>query len=152
MPSPLVVRADRSHLDALVGLFDAYRQFYRKPSDLDGARRFLSARFENGDSIVLVASLPGADGLVGFTQLYPFLSSVQMRRVWVLNDLFVVETARGRGVARALMEAARVVAVATGAASLELATERDNAPAQALYDDLGYERDDTFWHYALTLD
>lgn len=144
-----VLRADRSHLDALAGLFDGYRQFYRQPSDPEGARRFLAERFEYEDSVVYVA----ADGerLVGFTQLYPFWSSVRMRRVWVLNDLFVDEGARGQGVARALMEAARAFAASTGAASLELATERDNAPAQALYDSLGYARDEAYWHYALTL-
>ena len=144
-----VLRADRSHLDALAGLFDGYRQFYRQPSDPEGARRFLAERFEYEDSVVYVA----ADGerLVGFTQLYPFWSSVRMRRVWVLNDLFVDEGARGQGVARALMEAARAFAASTGAASLELATERDNAPAQALYDSLGYARDEAYWHYVLTL-
>ena len=144
-----VLRADRSHLDALAGLFDGYRQFYRQPSDPEGARRFLAERFEYEDSVVYVA----ADGerLVGFTQLYPFWSSVRMRRVWVLNDLFVDEGARGQGVARALMEAARAFAASTGAASLELATERDNAPAQALYDSLGYARDEAYWHYALAL-
>ena len=42
-------------------------------------------------------------------------------------------------------------AASTGAASLELVTERDNVSAQALYEDLGYARDDAYWHYALSL-
>ena len=100
--------------------------------------------------MILLAS--GADGApVGFTQLYPFFSSVRLRRVWILNDLFVAPASRRSGVARALMDAARDFARGDGAASLELATERTNTSAQALYDDLGYERDDAYWHYALTL-
>ena len=145
-----VIRATAQHLDALAPLFDAYRQFYRQAPDPDGARRFLAERIARGESVILLAS--GDGGLpTGFTQLYPFFSSVRMRHVWVLNDLFVAPEARRSGVARALMDAARDFAREDGAASLELATERTNASAQALYDSLGYERDDAYWHYALTL-
>lgn len=152
MASPTVLRANLSHLDALATLFDGYRQFYRKPSDLEAARAFLTERMERNESVLFAASLPESDALVGFTQLYPFFSSVRMRRLWILNDLFVAEEARQRGVARALMEAARAFASSTGAASLELATEITNTSAQALYEDLGYARDDAFYHYALTLE
>lgn len=147
--TPTVIRADAQHLDALAPLFDGYRQFYRQASDLDGARRFLSERFARGESVIFLAS--GETGPAGFTQLYPFFSSVRMRRVWILNDLYVAPEARRTGVARALMDAARDFAQADGAASLELATERTNEQAQALYDDLGYEREEDYWHYALTL-
>ena len=149
--TPTLARADLVHLDALAELFDRYRRFYRQPSDVAAARAFLQARLDADESVIFIATLPGREGLVGFTQLYPFFSSVRMRRVWVLNDLFVAEDARRRGVARALMDAARTFAASTGAASLELATERDNVSAQALYEDLGYARDDAYWHYALSL-
>ena len=151
-----VFRADASHLDALSVLFDGYRRFYRQPSDLDAARRFLAERLDQDESVIFAAAredvnAEDADALVGFTQLYPFFSSVRLRRLWVLNDLFVAPEARQLGVCRALMEAARAFAQSTGAASLELATERTNTAAQALYDDLGYVRDDAYWHYALPL-
>ena len=153
MASIHVFRADATRLDELALLFDGYRQFYRRPSDLDAARRFLAERFERGESVIFAATRPDSDSdaLVGFTQLYPFFSSVRTRRLWVLNDLFVARDARQLGVARALMEAARAFAQSTGAASLELATERTNTAAQALYDDLGYVRDEDYWHYALPL-
>lgn len=149
---PTVARATRHHLDALASLFDGYRQFYGKPSDLPAARQFLADRFDADDSVIFVASLPDHDGLAGFTQLYPSFSSVRMRRVWVLNDLFVDAWARRQGVAGALMDAAHAFAASTDAVGVELATERTNTLAQALYDALGYERDDEFWHYSLTLD
>ena len=149
---PAVLRAQPHHLDALAPLFDAYRQFYRQPSNLDAARRFLANRLEADESVIFLARLPGAEAFAGFTQLYPFFSSVRMRRVWVLNDLYVAPEARRSGVARALMDAARDFARDDGAASLELATETSNARAQALYDDLGYERETDYWHYALALD
>lgn len=150
--TPTVRPATARDLDALSLLFNAYRQFYRQPSDLTRARRFLAERFEADDSVIFIASLPDRNEGVGFTQLYPFFSSVQTRRVWVLNDLFVAAKARQQGVARALMHAAHDFARSTGAASVDLATERTNTSAQALYHTLGYKRDDEFWHYSLALD
>ncbi|MEM9702472.1 MAG: GNAT family N-acetyltransferase, partial [Planctomycetota bacterium] len=89
--------------------------------------------------------------VVGFTQLYPSFSSVSVGRTWILNDLCVEESARGRGIGRALMRAARDFAEADGALRLELATERTNAAGQALYETEGYVRDDSFLHYSLPL-
>lgn len=146
-----VSRATAADLEAVAPLFDRYRQFYREPSDLEGARRFLRARLEGDESVLFLATVPEPEGAVGFAQLYPFWTSVGMRRVWVLNDLFVAEEARRLGVARALMEAARAFALEDGAARLELATERANAQAKALYDDLGYDLDEAYDHYALPL-
>ena len=59
-----------------------------------------------------------------------------------MNDLFVAEAARGRGVGRALIEASAAVARERGAAHLEWATAPDNHTAQRLYDSTGAERSD----------
>lgn len=142
-------RAEPHHLDALAELFDGYRQFYRKPSDPGAARAFLGERLAQEDSALFAAELDGR--LVGFTQLYPLFSSVRMRRVWLLNDLYVAPQARRRGVGEALMEAARAFASADGAVALQLATELDNTGAQALYERLGYQRDAAFATYELAL-
>lgn len=151
MASCNVLRANEKNLDELAALFDGYRQFYGQPSDLAAARRFMGERLANDDSVIFAASLAETKKLVGFVQLYPTFSSVRMRRVWTLNDLFVATSARGHGVARALMQAAREFAVSTGAVALELATERDNTAAQALYDSLHYQCVEDYLHYALTL-
>lgn len=151
MATCIVFQADHEHLDDLAVLFNDYRRFYRQSSDLEAARRFLSERLTNDESVIFAAQLAESDGLVGFTQLYPTFSSVRMSRVWTLNDLFVAESARGLGVARTLMEAAREFAVSTGAVALELETERENVVAQALYDSLEYDCNEDFLHYALSL-
>ncbi len=147
----VIYRATIEHLDELAVLFDGYRQFYRQPSDLDAARQFIGDRLRNEDSVIFVANLSDSGKLVAFTQLYPTFSSVRMQRVWTLNDLFVAESARGQGIARSLMETTRAFAVSTGAVALELATERDNIEAQALYNSLKYDEIDDFLHLALTL-
>ncbi|NUR22093.1 GNAT family N-acetyltransferase [Frateuria sp.] len=148
---PFQVRQATVHdLDTLAPLFDGYRQFYGKPSDLEGARAFLGARFAHQQSLILLAC--DAQGrAMGFTQLYPLFSSVRMVRTWLLNDLFVAAPARRQGVAAALLREAAAHARAMGAASLSLSTALDNAPAQALYESLGWQRDRQFCEYALTL-
>lgn len=149
--SPVRVRkAAASDLDAVSQLFDGYRVFYEKPSDLAGARQFLSQRLSKSDSVIFLAE-DGNGNAVGFTQLYPLFSSVRMRPIWLLNDLFVAPQARKQGVARALMLQAQAFAAETGAAGLELATARDNHTAKSVYEDLGWELDTEFDHYSITV-
>ena len=137
-------------LDVLVPLFDGYRQFYEQGSDLALARRFLTERFAHHESVILLACDRQQRGL-GFTQLYPLFSSVRAVRTYLLNDLFVATDARRHGVARSLMLAAADHAHALGAANLSLTTALDNAPAQALYESLGWQRDRQFCEYGLVL-
>jgi GNAT superfamily N-acetyltransferase len=135
------IRAGLEHLDVLVGLFDAYRQFYRQEPDVPGARRFLEARLRGGDSVVFLAVPEDAPGTgIGFVQLYPSFSSVSMKPIWILNDLFVTPPARRAGVARSLLEAACELARSTGAARLRLSTAKDNGAAKALYAVSGWRR------------
>ena len=141
-------RAGLEDLDKLVPLFDGYRVFYKAESNPDGARLFLSARLERGESIVFVAE--EGDRFLGFTQLYPYFSSVRMKRAWVLNDLFTATDARQRGVATALMNAARDFARETEAAWMLLQTAEDNVTAQRLYEAFGWKRESDYF-YTLTI-
>lgn len=145
-----VSRAMLADLDALAPLFDGYRVFYGKPSDIAKARAFLEERLVNDESVIFLAR-DGDGSALGFTQLYPCFSSVSARRLWILNDLFVSPNARRRGVARALLERAREHGLHTGVVRLTLQTAHDNAQAQALYESLGWVRQDGMYEYALEL-
>jgi ribosomal protein S18 acetylase RimI-like enzyme len=144
-------RATAADLEVVVPLFEGYRQFYGQPADLALARRFLAERFAQGDSVIFLA-VRATDGCgLGFTQLYPSFSSVAARRIWILNDLYVIPDARRDGVGRRLMEAARQHGVATGARRLVLATAHSNVSAQRLYEAVGYIQDTNFRQYELEL-
>ena len=150
MTSVQVRQATTADVDVIAPLFDAYRQFYRRDSDLDGARAYLAERLERGESIVFLALLD--DGTpAGFTQLYPIFSSTSMQRVWLLNDLFVAPVARRAGVGRALLERAHAFGQETHAIRLMLQTAVDNLPAQRLYESLGWQRDNDFYVYTLAV-
>lgn len=142
-------RADYMDVDAVTPLFDAYRQFYRQPPDLDLARRFMADRLRAGDSVVFIARLDHRD--IGFTQLYPSFTSTGAGRIFVLNDLYVDPSARRGGVAQALLTRAAEFAREEGAIRLTLRTATDNAPAQSVYEGLGWVRDTAFVTYDLTL-
>ncbi len=144
-----IVHATPADVGDVAPLFDAYRQFYHKPPDVEAARRFLFARLSKGESVIFLARQGG--GTVGFVQLYPVFSSVGLTRQWILNDLYVVPEARKHGVGRALVQQARELAEATRANCLTLETTADNVPAQRLYESLGWKRDQEFYRYYLTL-
>ncbi len=139
-----VRQAELEDVDALVPLFDAYRQFYDQPSDLTRARNWLRARIGANESVVMLAEREGA--VVGFAQLYPMYSSVQTSRIWVLNDIFVPPEHRRAGIATELLRAAIAYARDDGASRLQLETGRRNEAARALYRASGWREDDTQWY------
>ncbi|GAO42253.1 GNAT family N-acetyltransferase [Flavihumibacter petaseus] len=127
-------------------LFDQYRQFYYQKSNLQGATDFLTDRLKAKESALLIAVEEGE--LKGFCQLYPIFSSVSMRRAWLLNDLFVAEASRGKGIASRLLDAAVSMATDQGAGWLLLQTAPDNIPAQALYEKKGWlKENDLFYRF-----
>ncbi len=143
-------RAGRDDIAGVAPLFDAYRQFYARPPDPALAERFIRERIERNESVILVAETD-ADELVGFCQLYPTFCSVSAASIYVLYDLFVRPAARRTGAGLALMQAAQAQAQRDGMVRLELSTAKTNAPAQALYESLGWVRDEEFFTYSLDI-
>ncbi len=136
-------RIENAQLDQLVPLFDGYRQFYRQRSDMPAAKNYLSERLSMQQCVIFLAKYN--DEPAGFTLLYPIFSSVRVRKIWILNDLFVTQTARGRGIAQALLNHATQFAKASGAARILLETGNDNHAAQALYRKAGWRTEDSQW-------
>ncbi len=151
MNKPCLIRyANLDDLNQLAPLFNAYRIFYEQDSNLQIAHDFLQQRLALNESVILLACDQAGKGL-GFIQLYPSFCSISAARVWVLYDLFVETAARGLGVSRLLMEKARLHAKQTGAIRLDLSTAHSNQPAQALYESLGYQLDQTYRYYSLEI-
>jgi ribosomal protein S18 acetylase RimI-like enzyme len=144
-----VVLADMKDLEEVSKLFDRYRIFYNQLSDFAAARSFLQERLQKGDSKIFIARTD--DRIVGFTQLYPSFSSVSMKTVWLLNDLFVEESYRNQRVAKSLIGAAENFARETNAVRIVLSTQISNIAAGSLYRSLGYIKDKDFDHYTLKL-
>ncbi len=141
--------AGNNDLEQLAALFNGYRVFYRKESELEAARNFLSERFENGDSKIYVCDM-GAGQLAGFVQLYPLFSSTRMRKAWLLNDLFVDGAFRGKGISVQLIERAKQLVRESEAFGMFLETEKSNAIGNSLYPRTGFQLNEASNYYEWT--
>jgi ribosomal protein S18 acetylase RimI-like enzyme len=144
-----VTLADSSNIPKLANLFNQYRIFYGEETDLQAVTGFLKSRFNNKDSVIIVAHEKSQ--MSGFIQLYPSFSSIGMQKIWVLNDLFVDSGFRRQNVARNLMNAAKKYAEETGALRIDLATQITNIFAQNLYESMSYTKNESFFHYSLPI-
>lgn len=145
-----VYQATASDVKDVSKLFDQYRMFYKQTSNIVGAEAFISERIQKNESVIFVVEEDGE--FLGFTQLYPSFSSVSMKKLWILNDLFVTSSARKKGVAQLLLNTAKEFAIETKAKSVDLQTANDNKAAQALYEKNGYELEKTFRSYSLHIE
>ena len=132
-------KATLSDLIPLSELFDLYRQFYGKTSDIEAGKAFLKERFENNESEIFIA-LENSK-MVGFVQLYPLFSSTRMKRLWLLNDLFVHPDYRGQGFSIQLIEVAKQLCIDTNACQLTLETSKLNTIGNSLYPKADFEID-----------
>jgi ribosomal protein S18 acetylase RimI-like enzyme len=116
-------------------LLHAFNTEYGEPEpDADTIAKRAAPLIESGDVTVLFAG----NGPDGFAQLRfrPSLYTGVLDAY--LEELYVVPERRGRGLGRALLEAAMDHAKARGAARIELNTSETDIAARALYERTGF--------------
>lgn len=127
-------------------LFDAYRQFYEQEPNLEFATQFIAERLNKNESIIFLVEDESQNAL-GFCQIYPSFCSVIAAPIYTLSDLFVTPSARKSGAGKLLLEQARQHAQANHIPRMDLTTAKTNLPAQALYESLGWVRDEIYYAY-----
>lgn len=130
--------AHKKDLSELTKLFNAYRVFYRMDSDSRQTHLFLAERLKLKDSVIFVAETSTRQ-LTGFIQLYPLFSSTRLKRLWLLNDLYVTENQRGKGISKSLIAHAKQQAITSKACGLLLETEKTNNIGNTLYPSLQFK-------------
>jgi GNAT superfamily N-acetyltransferase len=137
----VITRVGIADLDALLPLMRGYCDFYEvEPSD--HALRALSlALIEHPDTAgVQLIARDDDDDAIGFATVFWSYSTLAARAIGVMNDLYVAEAARGRGLGAELIGACEVECAARGIELLEWETAPDNARAQSVYDRFGATR------------
>lgn len=124
---PLAPR-DRGEWEVLARGYKAFYQTEVTPDGYEEAWRRLL-----GEDGVFGLGARLEDSLVGIAH-YLFHTSVWAPKVCYLQDLFVLPEARGRGVARALIEAVAQAAREAQAERYYWLTQEHNKAARALYD------------------
>jgi ribosomal protein S18 acetylase RimI-like enzyme len=137
-----VRRATPKDIDALLPLVRSYRVFYGQMPDEAGERSFIQKHLRDATSTVFFAS--NGSSALGFVQIFESWSTVRLAPVLILEDLFVEPSARGGGIARALIDASMTYAREAGAAGMFLETAVDNERAQDVYERAGWHRERTF--------
>jgi ribosomal protein S18 acetylase RimI-like enzyme len=133
-----IFKADHHQLRLITPLFDAYRVFYQQPSDMHAARKFLAERLNNHESTIYFAADKQQMTAYGFVQLYTKFSSISLSKILILNDLYVCENHRKKGIGSLLMTKTKEHAIENGFAKIVLETAPANQIAQALYLSHGY--------------
>jgi GNAT superfamily N-acetyltransferase len=127
-------------LERLLPMIAAYQRFYGvEDVDEERNRNFFSRFLAPSTDGVLLGAWRGEE-LVGYACLYWHFTSLVPAETVLMNDLYVAEDLRGKGIGRVLIEASAEVARKRGAHHLEWATAPDNKTAQRLYDRTGAER------------
>ncbi|SUX30341.1 GNAT family N-acetyltransferase [Chromobacterium vaccinii] len=134
----MIIRpVDRNDYQAWRPLWDGYNAFYERAGETalpENITRQTWARFLDDREPVdaLVAELDGK--IVGLAHTVIHRSTTRLADVCYLQDLFTTPEARGQGVARALIDAAKQMAAAAGCNRLYWQTHQTNQTARALYD------------------
>lgn len=126
--------------------FDPDRFMAPRGDAAGGYAWFLGSELENADAVVLVAEGPATDTqearIVGYA--YAGLEPQSWKELrdpaGFVHDVVVEESARGRGIATRLTEAAARWLEELGAPRVVLWSAERNAPAQRLFARLGFRR------------
>lgn len=132
-------------------LFDNYRKFYRKETDIAGAGIFLMERIVNNDSEIFIAENDVRE-VIGFAQMYPIFSSTRMKRLWLLNDLFIQPEYRSKGISIALINECKNLCRQTNSCGMILETAKDNTIGNDLYLKTGFLPDSDHNYYEWEID
>ena len=101
-----IFKAEQWNLDILLPLFEEYRLSHGMAENPERTLTFLTNRIRFSESIFFLA-LDEDKKAVGFIQLYPRLSSLQLQRYWQLTDIFVRNISHKNDVYTALISKAK---------------------------------------------
>jgi GNAT superfamily N-acetyltransferase len=134
----LLIRAvERSDFEGWKPLWDGYNAFYGRKGETalpDRITKMTWSRFFDGYEPVHALVAEQAGKLLGLTHFIFHRSTIMIEPICYLQDLFTLESARGKGVGRALIQEVYRRAEQAGASRVYWHTHETNETAMKLYD------------------
>ncbi|SMB99490.1 GCN5-related N-acetyltransferase [Hymenobacter roseosalivarius DSM 11622] len=138
---PLTLRpVTPASLATLLPLMAAFYQHFGYDHDT-AAQQTLVAEFVAHPEWGALYLLDDAGQAVGYVALTYGFTFERGGRYALVDELYVKDTVRGRGVGRAALQLLQHQARAAGLVALYLQTEPDNTRAQQLYESVGFVND-----------
>lgn len=137
MSESLIRQAKPDDMNALAEIMYEYIvDFYKRPKPrTEKVQNLIKLLLEHHEGIQFVAQHDGK--LIGFATIYFSYSTLRAEKVAIMNDLYVVESERGRGVAIELFEACHRFSKEHECAYMSWVTASDNKRAQRFYEKMG---------------
>lgn len=149
---------NENDLADLLPLLKGYCQFYNQTEQiplttdenlLSISRALISNPKQEG--LQLIARDIENRKAIGFATIYWTWSTLQGGRIAIMNDLFIVEDYRGKGLADILIQECAKYARENRALTLTWQTSVDNKRAQTVYNRSGASKSDHWLDYSLDL-
>ncbi|UNL83171.1 GNAT family N-acetyltransferase [Priestia koreensis] len=119
-------------------MYEYIVDFYQCPKPpLEHVQGIIHTMLRQQEGIQFVAEEHGH--LIGFATLYFTYSTTSAQKITVMNDLYLVEEARGGGAATALFKACHEYSLQNGFVRMTWETAKDNQRAQRFYEKMGGE-------------
>ena len=133
-----IINLTYDFIDEFAVLMDEYRVFYGKQSNFNESKQYVSHLLKDKKVIFLMA-ITGDKRSIGFCTLFQSYSSVQVKKIFILNDLYVHKNHRHHGYGTKLLDAAITLAKREKVKFLKLETAKDNVTAQSVYEKHGWK-------------
>ncbi|OOF70181.1 GNAT family N-acetyltransferase [Rodentibacter caecimuris] len=101
-----IFKAELWNIETLLSLFEEYRLSHGMQENPTRSMAFLNNRIRFNESMFFIA-LNSTNQAVGFIQLFPRLSSLQLQRYWELTDIFVQPSPKQAEIYALLVEKAK---------------------------------------------
>ncbi|WP_017755403.1 GNAT family N-acetyltransferase [Calidifontibacillus oryziterrae] len=129
-----VERKDKNQLKDL--MYEYIVDFYKRPKPpLEDVEQLIELLLKKEKGIQFIAEKNGE--FLGFATLYFSFSTTKAAKITIMNDLYVVEKARGTGVAEKLFRSCENFTKENNYAHMSWITASDNKRAQRFYEKMG---------------
>lgn len=136
-----------SDLPAIVGLMRAFAEYEKLGHFLQvNEQRLFEAMF--GDDAFVHGLMAYHDSrAIAYAMFYPYFASFRGQRGYYLEDIYIKDEYRRKGIGQAMLKAIARLAMARGFERLDFQVLEWNTPAVKFYERLGCVRDDDERHF-----